>query len=136
MTPSIGDVCTKKLVITKFAEAVNLIIKKKFPDQSGVPFFVLSRFFSRKIEVWEPKNHNFQNFYFFYKNCVNFISNCCWPKNYRIGICFIIIKYWKNEKSLYFDHVTSKIFFHNFFFHFDIYYSPPRSFRTIHPLFL
>ena len=23
-----------------------------------------------------------------------------------------------------------------FFFHFDIYYSPPRSFRTIHPLFL
>ena len=136
MTPSIWDVCTKKLVLTKFNEAVNLIIKLFFPDQTAIPFFLLLRFFSRKIEVWEPENHKFQNYNFFSENCVNFISEWRWPENNRCGICFKIIKYWKYEKLLYFDHVTTKNFFHNFFFHFDLYYSPPRSFRIIHPLFL
>ena len=49
------------------------------------------------------------------RKCVNFIHKWRWPKNYRFGICFILIKYWKNEKSVYFDHVTTKIFVHNFF---------------------
>jgi hypothetical protein len=60
MTPSIRDVCTKKLVITKFTKAVNLIIKLFFSASNGLPFCLNFTFFSRKIEVWRPKNHNFE----------------------------------------------------------------------------
>jgi hypothetical protein len=125
MTPSIRDVCTKKLVIPKFTKEVNLLIKLFFADQMSILFFLLLRFFSRKIEVWIE----FIISKFFYKKYVNFINEWRWPKNYRCGICFKIIKYWKYEKSLYFDHVKTKK-------NFPFFHIPPRSFRRIHPLFL
>lgn len=96
----------QKLILSYASKAVNLIIKLFFPYQMGISFFLLLRFFSRKIEVWRPKNHNFEIF-FVYKKYVNFINNWRWPKNFRCG------------KSLYFDHVTTKIIFHTFF---SIYY--------------
>ena len=120
----------------EISDVPNWSTQKTKVGLNGHHFFSLLRFFSRKIEVLEPKNYNFEFFYFFSKKSVNFIHKWRWPKNYRFGICFILIKYWKTEKSLYFDHVTTKKNFHNFFFHLAIYYSPPRSLGTIHPLFL
>jgi hypothetical protein len=85
-------------------------------ENKNSPFFQV---FQKKLVA---KFFFFFTNFFFFKNCVNFINKWRWPKNYRCGICFKIIKYWKYEKLLYFDHVTTKIMFHNFFFHFFIYY--------------
>jgi hypothetical protein len=54
--------------MTKFNEAVNLIIKSILSDQTGIHFFQRLRCFSRKIKVWEPKNHSFEIFTFLIKS--------------------------------------------------------------------
>jgi hypothetical protein len=68
MTPTIRDVCTKKLEITEFTKAVNLMMKLFFRIKWAFLFSYFYVFFSRKIEVWRPKNHNFEILYFFTKS--------------------------------------------------------------------
>jgi hypothetical protein len=71
MTPSIWDVFTKQLVLTKFNKAVNLIIKQFLSDQTGIPFFSNLRFFLEKSRFWSQKI-----IIFFPKNVlISFISD-------------------------------------------------------------
>ena len=80
MTPSIGDVCTKKLVITKFAEAVNLIIKKDFRIKAGSLFSYFHVFFLEKSRFGSQKIIISKIFIFFPKTVLISLVTAVDPK--------------------------------------------------------